>query len=142
MIIRSAGRVLCALLVCLAALVTGCGTERDSGTARDGGTASRPASTPAWARGMATVTADRLPAEARRTLRLIDEGGPFPYPKDGTVFGNFEGRLPREPRGYYREYTVRTPGERGRGARRLVTGREHETYYTDDHYASFKAVLR
>ncbi|QCX75233.1 Guanyl-specific ribonuclease Sa3 precursor [Streptomyces sp. YIM 121038] len=142
MIIRSAGRVLGALLVCLAVLVTGCGTQRDSGTERDGGTASTPAPTPAWARGMATVTADRLPAEARRTLRLIDEGGPFPYAKDGTVFGNFEGRLPREPRGYYHEYTVRTPGERGRGARRLVTGREHETYYTDDHYASFKAVLR
>ncbi|MEU2560538.1 ribonuclease domain-containing protein [Streptomyces longispororuber] len=134
MIVRSAGRVLGALLVCLAVLTAGCGTEREQ--------AGPTASTPAWAQGMPTVTAGRLPAEARRTLRLIDEGGPYPYPKDGTVFGNFEGELPRKPRGYYREYTVRTPGERDRGARRLVTGRAGETYYTDDHYASFTAVLR
>ncbi|GGO51002.1 hypothetical protein GCM10012286_52670 [Streptomyces lasiicapitis] len=135
MILRSLGRPLSALLLCLVVLVTGCGTERQSAT---GDTAS----TPAWARGMDTVEAARLPAEARRTLRLIDKGGPFPYGKDGSVFGNFEGELPREARGYYREYTVRTPGERDRGARRIVTGREGETYYTDDHYASFRAVLR
>ncbi|MFK4070016.1 ribonuclease domain-containing protein [Streptomyces sp. NPDC029674] len=97
---------------------------------------------PAWARGMATVQADRLPAEARKTLRRIDDGGPFPYEKDGAVFGNFERELPRQKRGYYREYTVRTPGERDRGARRIVTGGGGEIYYTDDHYASFKAVLR
>lgn len=140
MIFRSSsgGRLLSALLVCLAVLVAGCGTERQSGA----GDAGEVASTPAWARGMETVEAARLPAEAQRTLRLIDRGGPFPYAKDGSVFGNFEGELPRKARGYYREYTVRTPGERDRGARRLVTGRENETYYTADHYASFKAVLR
>ncbi|MVO87477.1 ribonuclease N [Streptomyces sp. p1417] len=134
----SSGRLLGALLVCLAVLLTGCGTERQGGT----GDTVAAVSTPAWARGMDTVPAARLPAEARQTLRLIDRGGPFPYAKDGTVFGNFEGELPREARGYYREYTVRTPGERDRGARRLVTGREDETYYTEDHYASFRAVLR
>ncbi|TGB14331.1 ribonuclease N [Streptomyces sp. MZ04] len=91
---------------------------------------------------MDTVHAARLPPEARRTLRLIDDGGPFPYAKDGAVFGNFEGELPKQPRGYYHEYTVRTPGERDRGARRIVTGSGDEIYYTDDHYASFKAVLR
>ncbi|MGA4843169.1 ribonuclease domain-containing protein [Streptomyces sp. G45] len=147
MIFRVGGRALCALLVCLAALLTGCGgTEQDPGD-RGGGTSpstsrSPSMSTPAWARGMRTVAVADLPAEARHTLRLIDRGGPFPYAKDGTVFGNFEGELPRRARGYYHEYTVRTPGERDRGARRLVTGRERELYYTDDHYASFRAVLR
>ncbi|MBD0419516.1 ribonuclease N [Streptomyces sp. TRM S81-3] len=97
---------------------------------------------PSWAEGMATVRESELPAEARETLRLIDAGGPFPYERDGAVFGNFEGLLPRHERGYYREYTVRTPGSRDRGARRIVTGRHDETYYTDDHYDSFRAVLR
>jgi len=118
------------VLVCLAVLVAGCSSAPESSSA------------PEWARDMATVRADRLPAEARRTLRLIDDGGPFPYAKDGSVFGNFEGELPKQRRGHYREYTVRTPGERDRGARRIVSGSSGETYYTDDHYASFKAVLR
>jgi ribonuclease T1 len=91
---------------------------------------------------MATVRESELPPEARETLRLIDAGGPFPHDRDGAVFGNFEGLLPRQPRGHYREYTVRTPGSRDRGARRIVAGRGGETYYTDDHYASFRAVLR
>ncbi len=101
-----------------------------------------PTPTPAWAEGFATLTEAELPPEGRRTLRLIDDGGPFPYDKDGTTFGNFERILPRQQRGYYREYTVRTPGERDRGARRIVTGRGGEFYYTDDHYETFKAVLR
>lgn len=91
---------------------------------------------------MATVPESRLPAEARRTLALIDKGGPFPYAKDGTVFGNFEGRLPKHRRGYYHEYTVPTPGSHDRGPRRIVTGQGGEFYYTDDHYESFRAVLR
>ncbi|MEU6826454.1 ribonuclease domain-containing protein [Streptomyces atriruber] len=130
MVTRFVPRVLGALLLCLAVLVAGCSSGDTGGDA------------PAWARGMATVQADRLPAEARQTLRRIDDGGPFPYWKDGTVFGNFERELPRQKRGYYHEYTVRTPGERDRGARRIVTGSDDEVYYTDDHYASFKAVLR
>ncbi|OSC43828.1 ribonuclease N, partial [Streptomyces sp. 4F] len=65
-----------------------------------------------------------------------------PYAKDGSVFGNYEKLLPERKRGHYREYTVKTPGSRDRGARRLVTGREDEIYWTEDHYASFRAVLR
>lgn len=92
--------------------------------------------------GTDTVREAKLPAEARQTLQLIDRGGPFPYAKDGAVFGNYEGLLPSERRGYYHEYTVPTPGSRDRGARRIVTGEGGEIYYTDDHYDSFRAVLR
>jgi guanyl-specific ribonuclease Sa len=82
-----------------------------------------------------------LPAEARRTIDLIQRGGPFPYRQDGQVFGNREGHLPSRPRGHYREYTVETPGLSHRGARRIVTGgRPADTwYYSDDHYDSFRA---
>lgn len=85
-----------------------------------------------------------LPAEARRVLELIRAGGPFRYDKDGTVFANRERILPRQPRGYYTEYTVRTPGQRSRGARRIVAGGEptttREFWYTDDHYDSFRRI--
>ncbi len=81
-----------------------------------------------------------LPPEARATLRLIDAGGPFPYKRDGVVFGNREHLLPNKPRGYYHEYTVPTPGARNRGARRIVAGREHDRYYSDDHYRSFRRI--
>ncbi len=90
-----------------------------------------------------------LPSEARQTLELIKRGGPFPYPrKDGSIFGNFEKRLPERPRGYYREYTVPSPGSRDRGARRIVAGSGHnpditrssEYYYTHDHYRSFRRI--
>ncbi|RFC76282.1 ribonuclease domain-containing protein [Streptomyces sp. AcE210] len=127
-----------ALLVALALMVTGCSAQDTQQDAP----AVPGRSTPAWARGMPTVPESGLPAEARTTLTLIDKGGPFPYAKDGAVFGNFERELPRQSRGYYHEYTVPTPGERDRGARRIVMGKSHETYYTDDHYESFKAVLR
>jgi len=73
-------------------------------------------------------------------LRLIDAGGPFPYERDGSVFGNFERRLPERPRGWYREYTVPTPGEDDRGARRIVRGRDGTSWYTADHYESFARV--
>jgi ribonuclease T1 len=88
----------------------------------------------------AEVSAVQLPAEARRTIELIRKGGPFAYERDGAVFGNFERLLPAQPRGYYREYTVRTPGERSRGARRIVAGKGGELYYTDDHYRSFRRI--
>jgi ribonuclease T1 len=87
------------------------------------------------------VEARALPPEARATIALIRSGGPFPYQKDGAVFGNREGNLPRRARGYYREYTVRTPGARDRGARRIVAGRGGELYYSDDHYRRFKRVI-
>ena len=81
-----------------------------------------------------------LPAQARRTLALMASGGPFPHRQDGVVFGNYEHRLPAEPRGYYHEYTVETPGAHNRGARRIITGGNPPVvyYYTDDHYRSFR----
>ena len=82
-----------------------------------------------------------LPFEARQTLALIKQGGPFPYERDGIVFGNFEKRLPLRPRGYYREYTVKTPWRRDRGPRRIVAGQNDEYYYTDDHYRSFRRIV-
>lgn len=81
-----------------------------------------------------------LPAEAVDTLQRIDADGPFAYRQDGAVFQNRERRLPQRPRGYYREYTVETPGSRDRGARRIVSGGDPpvEYFYTDDHYGSFR----
>lgn len=88
-----------------------------------------------------TVPLTKLPPEAKTTIGLIERGGPFPYPqKDGTVFGNFEKRLPIAARGYYREYTVPTPGARNRGARRIIASQQREYYYTGDHYATFARV--
>ena len=75
--------------------------------------------------------------QVRQTLELIERGGPFPYPRDGIAFNNREHRLPEHPRGWYREYTVPTPGARTRGARRIIRGKNGETYYTRDHYRTF-----
>ena len=95
--------------------------------------------------GAQTVALATLPPEARQTHRLILSGGPFPYAKDSSVFSNFERNLPRRERGFYREYTVTTPGSRDRGARRIVCGGRQPTapeacYYTADHYASFRLI--
>jgi ribonuclease T1 len=93
--------------------------------------------------GMTSVCLSDLPEEAQQTVALIDGGGPFPYEKDGSIFNNFEGVLPEQTRGYYREYTVATPGEGDRGARRIVTGdRDRELFYTADHYETFVRVQR
>src|ERR1039457_7175867 len=85
-----------------------------------------------------------LPGEARKTLMLIEQGGPYAYAKDGVVFGNYEGVLPKHKRGYYHEFTVRTPGVRSRGARRIIVGgglnSSRDRYYTEDHYATFKRI--
>lgn len=94
------------------------------------------------------IAVAELPREARETLALIKRGGPFPYRKDGSVFHNREKRLPAKPRGYYTEYTVRTPGSRDRGPRRIVAGRGAtgdpatggEYWYTDDHYETFRRI--
>lgn len=145
-----------------AAAATVAGTASPTATARQAtATSSRPAATPT-ARPAATATSaagglviatplpgdrmrtirlEQLPAEAHETIRLIARGGPFPYRQDGAVFENREGRLPRKPTGYYREYTVITPGSADRGARRLVRGEQGELYYTDDHYNSFRRVI-
>ncbi|MEO6927480.1 MAG: ribonuclease domain-containing protein [Rhodanobacter sp.] len=81
-----------------------------------------------------------LPAQARDMVQRIKRGGPFEHTQDGGVFGNYEALLPRQPRGYYHEYTVETPGARTRGARRIITGGTPpvDWYYTDDHYRSFR----
>lgn len=86
------------------------------------------------------VAATQLPPEAATTIALIHKKGPFPYAKDGSIFGNREGLLPKQKRGYYREYTVKTPGSRTRGARRIIKGGGGELFYTDDHYNSFKRI--
>jgi ribonuclease T1 len=91
--------------------------------------------------GIDVVRVSDLPPEARATLQLIEDSGPFPYSRDGTVFHNYEGLLPGKADDYYREYTVSTPGAPDRGARRIVAGEKGERYYTDDHYNSFRLVV-
>ena len=88
----------------------------------------------------AEIAVSRLPPEALDTFNLIKQGGPFPYPRDGVVFGNREHLLPKQARGYYHEYTVKTPGVRHRGARRIVCGVVPACYYTEDHYQTFKRI--
>jgi ribonuclease T1 len=128
-------RVLWLLLSAALALGTACAPEEQAAVGRP-------------SNAVADVTLGSLPAEARQTLALIRQGGPFPYRKDGSAFFNRERLLPSRPRGYYTEYTVPTPGSRDRGARRIVAGRGEagdpatsgEYYYTDDHYRSFRRI--
>ncbi|MYW18909.1 ribonuclease domain-containing protein [Streptomyces sp. SID161] len=104
-----------------------------------GGTVS--ATTADAAASVGSVCYGDLPSQAHDTLKLIDQGGPYPYSQDGVVFQNREGVLPSRTTGYYHEYTVITPGSPTRGARRIVTGEQsREDYYTADHYASFDLV--
>ena len=98
--------------------------------------------TPAPPATVTDIAESQLPREARETLALIRKGGPFPYAKDGATFGNREGVLAAKRRGYYREYTVKTPGERTRGARRIIWGAGGEFFYTDDHYNHFRRITR
>ncbi|WP_020390335.1 ribonuclease domain-containing protein [Kribbella catacumbae] len=128
---RIVAAVLIAMLVItLAASLFGCGASKPA--------AAAPTKDPVS--GLAYVPVADLPKEARQTLELIGKGGPYPYSRDGAVFGNFEKILPKQDRGYYREFTVKTPGEKDRGARRIVTGKGEERYYTDDHYKSFRRI--
>ncbi|WP_457418814.1 ribonuclease domain-containing protein [Roseateles sp. P5_E7] len=101
--------------------------------------------TPTTTPALAEIALSELPVQAQETHRLVLTGGPFPQAKDGVVFGNRERLLPRKARGFYREYTVKTPGARNRGARRIVCGGSPPTapevcYYTGDHYASFQRI--
>ena len=110
----------------------------------DGSAPTDEPASPASSSGSAlpTVSLDDLPPEAGETVDLIDSGGPYPYEQDDGVFGNFEELLPDRERGYYREYTVETPGLDHRGARRIVAGSEGELYWTSDHYQSFERIVR
>ncbi|MDD1475686.1 ribonuclease domain-containing protein [Arthrobacter sp. H16F315] len=140
--------VLLAVLVGLAVLAFVLAGVPQTGDAPPGadttatGLAARTAAGPAMTNpsGLPEVKAAELPAEARQTLSLIASGGPYPYARDNIAFGNFERILPRKPAGYYKEYTVGTPGESDRGARRIVAGRDGEKYYTPDHYNSFTFI--
>jgi ribonuclease T1 len=109
------------------------------------GAVARTAASDDTGAAVGTVSVGELPREAVNTLSLVAEGGPYPFEKDGVVFGNYEGQLPRHRRGYYHEYTVPTPRAHNRGARRIVCGgplkRTDNCYYTDDHYASFKRIV-
>jgi ribonuclease T1 len=96
---------------------------------------------------MATVLVTELPQQGQQVYALIGQGGPFAYDKDGVVFGNREQQLPKNKRGYYREYTVKTSGVRNRGAKRIVCGglqvqSPDVCYYTEDHYSSFRKIVR
>jgi guanyl-specific ribonuclease Sa len=116
--------------------------SRPDAVLRDDHVSRRPQATAPAPRVEAPADADALPPEADATLALIAAGGPFPYDRDGVVFGNFEQRLPPRERGWYHEYTVPTPGVDHRGARRIVTGGTppSEYWYTDDHYGSFRKI--
>ncbi|WP_434063824.1 ribonuclease domain-containing protein [Roseateles subflavus] len=114
-------------------------TAHAKGNANEGATSTDAASS--------TVALSALPREAQQTHQLILSGGPFPYEKDGVVFGNRERQLPKKARGFYHEYTVKTPGARNRGARRIVCGGQPPSnpevcYYTEDHYASFRKIVK
>lgn len=121
-----------------------------SGGSGSGVTAIDPSTAPASApsapatdpdSGLPTVYLLDLPPEAGETVEVIDSGPPYPYDKDGSTFGNYEGLLPDYERGYYQEFTVETPRSSDRGARRIVEGADAELYWTDDHYQSFARIL-
>lgn len=148
------------VIVALAVVLTGWWQQQQSGTpapppsavegpapstlegAPAGPAASAPprASSPSRLETIPDTIPERERPQLEETLRLIARGGPFPHAKDGTVFQNRENRLPARPRGYYREYTVPTPGARNRGARRVVQGKDGDTWYTSDHYNSFVRI--
>jgi ribonuclease T1 len=106
--------------------------------------ATGPAASQSTPGALPEIAAAALPKEARQTVALIRSGGPYPYQRDGIVFGNRERLLPPQPRGYYHEYTVTTPGAGTRGARRIICGGDTRTlaecYYSDDHYQSFRRI--
>ncbi|MGH3696533.1 MAG: ribonuclease domain-containing protein [Pseudonocardiaceae bacterium] len=133
----SSRRRVSAALIGLLVLVTGgwLGRHALSGSP----TADRPVAV-ASAAGLPVRALSELPSQARQVWQLIQHGGPFRYRQDGAVFGNWEGRLPPQRPGFYREYTVPSPAEQDRGPRRLITGGTAQLYYTGDHYVTFVAV--
>jgi ribonuclease T1 len=139
-------RPLIALVALVVILVVGYAVDalRDDGRPSGPGPSTAAATTasgvPSRPAAAGAVPLSGLPVEARRTVALIQAGGPYPYARDGVVFGNAERRLPVDASGYYREYTVTTPGESDRGARRIIVGNGGEFYYTADHYETFVRV--
>ena len=132
-------QLLLALALAAVLALAGCGSGSSSSKTSPASSTPASASKPA---GMSAIAEASLPAEARDVIKRIDDGGTFQYRQDGVTFQNREGLLPAEPRGYYREYTVATPGAADRGPRRLILGRHGELYYTPDHYRSFLWVVR
>ena len=125
---KFAGALLCCVIGAFLVIAA------DFAGARDAGHESAKASFP-------SIAVANLPLEGQATLQLIKKGGPYPYRKDGSIFGNRERNLPRQARGYYKEYTVKTPGANNRGARRIVSGEVGEYYYTGDHYNTFQRIV-
>jgi ribonuclease T1 len=130
--------------------VSGCaGTATEAGPAAAGGGQGAVAADSQYAdlapaqptTDLETISVEQLPPEGIDTLELIASDGPFPYDKDGATFGNREGILPQQPKGFYAEYTVITPGSDDRGARRIVGGDDGSRFYTSDHYSSFREVV-
>ncbi len=147
-LVAFAGLVI-AVVVLVVAMVGGGSLTSQTTTPEPGSTSASPkaASTAGATTAVANpsslpaINASQLPKEARQTLALIAKGGPYPYDRDGVNFGNFEGLLPKKSGGYYKEYTVPTPGESDRGARRIIVGKDSAKYYTPDHYESFKFII-
>ncbi|TQS94395.1 ribonuclease [Arthrobacter sp. TS-15] len=147
-LVAFAGLVI-AVVVLVVAMVGGGSLTAQTTTPEPGSPSTSPqvVSTSAPGRAVAnpsalpSINASQLPREARQTLALIAKGGPYPYDRDGVNFGNFEGLLPKKSGGFYKEYTVRTPGESDRGARRIIVGKDSAKYYTPDHYESFKFIV-
>ncbi|MCD4853222.1 ribonuclease [Arthrobacter sp. AK01] len=143
-LVAFAGLVI-AVVVLVVAMVGGGGLTAQT-TTPEPGSATSAAATPGAAvvanpSSLPAINASQLPREARQTLTLIAKGGPYPYDRDGVNFGNFEGLLPKKSGGFYKEYTVPTPGESDRGARRIIVGKDAAKYYTADHYESFKFIV-
>ncbi len=139
---RALGLVVVAVVVLAVGLGLGVIDGGLSGTAGPERAAGSPTGEQDPESGLRWIAEDELPAEAADTLHLVDVGGPFPHPEDDDTFHNREGLLPDHPDGYYREYTVETPGEGDRGPRRIVVGEQLEFYWTEDHYASFERIAR
>ncbi len=149
-LVAFAGLVI-AVVVLVVAMVGGGSLTTQSTTPAPGSTAASPAAAvtnPAAASPavdnpstLPSINASQLPKEARQTLALIAKGGPYPYDRDGVNFGNFEGLLPKKSGGFYKEYTVPTPGESDRGARRIIVGKDSAKYYIPDHYESLMFIV-
>ena len=152
-LVAFAGLVI-AVVVLVVAMVGGGSLTAPSSAPPSGGETTAQSTTPAPGPALSSsaaavanpstlpaINASQLPREARQTLALIAKGGPYPYDRDGVNFGNFEGLLPKKSGGFYKEYTVTTPGESDRGARRIIVGKDSAKYYTADHYESFKFIV-